>query len=156
MNIAMNIAMYIAMNVTMNIDMNIETQPPLCSLPAQKNRSCQLLCHRRHHWSGKKKPSSPIFFITLDIFIHPCWTTHAIWHPHPKTCCQFFLLSDVYQSISSPILLLQSVDVIFYFCEASDSPPYILIFTNCLDGIGMNILWVRKLVTICSSVEVWK
>ena len=32
--------------------------------------------------------------------------------------------------------------MVFYFCEASDSPPYILIFTNCLDGMGMNILWV--------------
>jgi len=40
------------------------------------------------------------------------------------------------------VIIEASVDVIFYFCEASDSPPYILIFTNCLDGIGMNILWV--------------
>ena len=53
--------------------------------------------------------------------------------------CKFIL-----QSISQ-ILLLQSVDVTFYFCEASDSPPYILILTNCLDGIGMNIFWVSIL-----------
>ena len=32
--------------------------------------------------------------------------------------------------------------MVFYFSEASDSPPYILVFTNCLDGMGMNILWV--------------
>ena len=43
------------------------------------------------------------------------------------------------------LFFFQSVDVIFYFCEASDSPPYILIFTNCLDGIGMNIFWVRNI-----------
>jgi len=40
------------------------------------------------------------------------------------------------------VIIEASVDVVFYFCEASDSPPYILIFTNCLDGMGMNILWV--------------
>merc|ERR1712062_552948 len=43
------------------------------------------------------------------------------------------------------IIIEASVDVIFYFCQASDSPPYILILTNCLDGMGMNILWVSIL-----------
>ena len=34
--------------------------------------------------------------------------------------------------------------VIFYFLKATDSPPYILILTNCLDGTGMNIFWVSN------------
>ena len=44
------------------------------------------------------------------------------------------------------INLLQSWMVIFYFLKATDSPPYILILTNCLDGTGMNIFWVSHLI----------
>ena len=42
--------------------------------------------------------------------------------------------------------MLQSWMVIFYFLKATDSPPYILILTNCLDGTGMNIFWVSHLI----------
>ena len=99
-----------------------------------------------------KRNPHPLFLFSHWIFTF----THVGAHPHPKTCCHIFY-SLVLINLVLELLFLQSVDVIFYFCEASDSPPYILIFTNCLDGIGMNILWVSKLVTInmqgCRGVE---
>ena len=102
-----------------------------------------------------KRNPHPLFLFSHWIFSF----THVGAHPHPKTCCHIFY-SLVLINLVLVLLFLQSVDVIFYFCEASDSPPYILIFTNCLDGIGMNILWVGKLsqyaeLSMCGSNAEW-
>jgi len=48
----------------------------------------------------------------------------------------------VVNCIAFGVFLESSWMVIFYFLKATDSPPYILILTNCLDGTGMNIFWV--------------